>query len=677
MNCSLQLVEKVAADVFFGRISGVKKQNMWIKFYKLLFTVMILVSGFESSASSREQQRQAFLQAEISVIEGANEDFSVISKGLESYPLYPYLEYQWLSQHLDKKAQIQVFLRKNKSSRYARKLRQQWLTYLYKHQDWKDFVNYYKTSKSRYKQCRYQWARYQLNYKTKALSATKKIWLTGRSLPKVCDPLLAKFTHSSFLTQELIWQRFELAVKARKVKLAIYLSKQLINAEAKKNASQWLKLVKNPDLIAKSQFLQAVSATQQADMIVYAMQRLISNNVDNALSSWEGNKAEYKLSEAKQNKIERSIALQLAFNKSDLAYTQFSKLSKLDAVTRIWSVRAALIEHNWVHVQDALDKLSNQEKQQERWKYWQARTFFQTRQEKKGLAIFSELAKERSYYGFIAADYLHQAYQLDDKPIQVDEQKRAALLSTKTFEMIKEFRLIQLEEEAQLNWWDALRSLKGSDVLIAAKIAQQWKWHKLAILTVAQEKNWGDVALRFPIDFAEKIQTNAQLQELDQSIIYGLVRRESMFDVKAQSPVGALGLMQIMPGTGKQIAKEIKAPWKSTSVLLEAQTNIKFGAYYYKQMLNEFGGHFALAAAAYNAGPHRVNKWIDIDRDYAADIWIETIPFKETRAYVSAVLTYALVYQSLLGTGELLMADFMGDILAKKPANANLVAVKK
>ncbi|NOQ13434.1 MAG: transglycosylase SLT domain-containing protein [Methyloprofundus sp.] len=648
--------------------------NMWIKFCRLLFTVVILIAGLESSANTREQQRQAFLQAEGRM---TAEDFSLISKGLEDYPLYPYLEYQWLSQHLDKKVQIRDFLRNNKSSRYARKLRQQWLAYLYKHQNWNDFVAYYQTSRSKSGQCRYQWARYQLNYKTKALTETKKIWLTGRSLPKVCDPLLEKFSSSSFLTQALIWQRFELAIKARKLKLATYLSKKLSTAETKRNASQWLKLVKNPALVVSSQSLQGVSRTQQADMFVYAMKRLISKDVDDARLIWELKKSRYQMTQAQQDKVERSIALQLAFNKSDQAYAQFSQLTKLDATTRIWAVRAALIENNWAHVQDALNNLSTQEKQKQRWKYWQARTFLQTKQESKGRAIFAELAKERSYYGYIAADYLQQEYRLENKPIQIDEGKRSALLATKTFAMIQEFRFLKLEKEAQLSWWDALRGRKGSDLLIAAKIAQQWKWHKMAILTVAQAKHWDDVDLRFPIDFADKIQQNAQLQKLDQAIIYGLVRRESMFDEKAQSPVGALGLMQVMPRTGKQIAREIKFPWRSKSALLEAPTNIKFGAYYYKQMLDKFDGHYALAAAAYNAGPHRVIKWTDIKRDYAADVWVETIPFKETRAYVSAVLTYALIYQRQLGTGKLLMADFMRDIQPEKMASAHLLAEKK
>jgi len=487
---------------------------------------------------------------------------------------------------------------------------------------------------------------------------------------------LEKFSSSAFLSQKLIWQRFELAIKARQIKLATFLAKKLTGRKSKNSASLWLRLAKNPDLIAQSSFLREVPYKQQSDMLVYAMPRLISRDVDNALHLWEINKPVYQLTPQQIDKINRGIALQLAFNKSELAYSWFKKINVDDATTRIWAVRAALIEKNWLHVQQALDKLSTQEKQQQRWKYWQGRTFVKTSQESRGIEIFTGLAKERSYYGFLAADYLQQDYLFENKPIQVDEQKKNSLLATETFKLNSEFRELQRDENAQLNRWDALRGAKGNTLLTAAKIAQQWKWHKLAILTVARAKNWDDVSLRFPVDYAEKIHENALLQGLDQSIVYGLVRRESMFDELAQSPVGALGLMQIMPRTGRQIARELKVPWRSKSILLEAPLNIQFGAYYYKQVLDKFSGHFALAAAAYNAGPDRVNKWLDIEGAYAADVWIETIPFKETRAYVSAVLTYALIYQSRLGKGDLMMTDFMREISPKKPLDADLLTEK-
>ena len=118
--------------------------------------------------------------------------------------------------------------------------------------------------------------------------------------------------------------------------------------------------------------------------------------------------------------------MQLAFNKSELAYARFNQLTKLDATTRLWAVRAALIEHNWQHVDQALGNLSAKEKKQERWRYWQAKALLETNQREKGLAIFKQLANERSYYGFLAADFLQQDYALGNKPIQLNERNHSA-----------------------------------------------------------------------------------------------------------------------------------------------------------------------------------------------------------------------------------------------------------
>ncbi|WP_428354066.1 transglycosylase SLT domain-containing protein [Methyloprofundus sp.] len=631
--------------------------------YQLL-VLLLLVGSFPSFAGVLEQQRIDFVQAEHMIATGDERGYAAISAGLESYPLYFYLQYQWLSKHLSQDQKILNFLNNGKQSLYTRKLRRKWLAYLYKRGRWDTFVAHYKSSKRKSMQCRYNWAEYQRNHKTQALTATQKIWLTGSSLPKDCDLLLKKFTQSEFLTQTLIWQRFLLAAKARQYKLATYLSKKLESASARSKADKWLKLVKNPKLIEQAGFLQGLAKTQQADMFTYAMKKMVSADVDNAVQFWDTQGESYVLSAAQTHNIERAIALQLAFNKSAKAYSRFNLLTSLDGTTRLWAVRAALIEHNWEHVNQALQNLSVSEKRQERWRYWQAKALLETNQRDKGLAIFKQLAEERSYYGFLAADYLQQEYALVNKPIKINAQLQSRLLAKEKFSIVREFRELEMQKEAQQFWWEAVRNLQGDELLNAAKIAQQWHWHRLAILTVARAKHWDDVELRFPIDYAEKIQQNAQIHQLDTSIIYALIRRESMFDPKAGSPVGAMGLMQIMPGTGKQIAKEMNYPWRSKMVLLQPSLNLKFGAYYYKQMLDKFDGHFALAAAAYNAGPHNVTKWLRIDRDYAADIWIETIPYKETRAYVAAVLTYALIYQNRIQSGDVRMRDFMRDIRA-------------
>jgi soluble lytic murein transglycosylase len=275
----------------------IRKRDMCRKFQKVL--VLFLFSGFfQSYASVLEQQRLDFLQAEQMIAAGDEPGYVAISSGLETYPLNFYLQYQWLRLHLDQDKQILNFLNNSNQSLYARKLRRKWLAYLYKHGKWNTFVANYRPSKSKVMQCRYNWAEYQGNYKTKALTATQKIWLTSASLPKACDPLLNKFTQSSFLTQKLVWQRFMLAAKARQYNLATYLSKKLSSAGDRKKSALWLKLIKNPQLISQADFFQGGAKSQQAEMFTYAMKRLVSADVESAARLWDTQSSAFKLSAA-------------------------------------------------------------------------------------------------------------------------------------------------------------------------------------------------------------------------------------------------------------------------------------------------------------------------------------------------------------------------------------------
>jgi soluble lytic murein transglycosylase len=139
-----------------------------------------------------------------------------------------------------------------------------------------------------------------------------------------------------------------------------------------------------------------------------------------------------------------------------------------------------------------------------------------------------------------------------------------------------------------------------------------------------------------------------------------------MLDKNAHSAVGARGLMQIMPKTGQQIAHELNEQWLSDMNLFNADTNLRYGTYYFKKLLNRFNGHFALAIAAYNAGPGNVAKWLPIDKTVPADIWMETIPFKETRKYVSSVLSYTMIYQQRLQSGALKIKELLWDVIPTK-----------
>ncbi len=256
---------------------------------------------------------------------------------------------------------------------------------------------------------------------------------------------------------------------------------------------------------------------------------------------------------------------------------------------------------------------------------------------------------------------MNSEYQLSNNPLDVTAEEIENIKNRKAFRVAFEFMALDRDNDAKLQWWHALRQLDKDAYPAAAKLAQQWQWDEIAIFTIAKVKQWDDIEMRFPLSYSDKIHENAIQQNLNPVILFGLVRRESAFNKDAHSPVGARGLMQIMPQTGRQIAKDLNERWSGKNDLYNPVKNLKYGSYYYQKLLNQFDGHYALALAAYNAGPNRVKKWLP-DESIPADIWIETIPYRETRDYVTSVLVYALIYQQRIQSNELSMNDLTREV---------------
>ena len=153
---------------------------------------------------------------------------------------------------------------------------------------------------------------------------------------------------------------------------------------------------------------------------------------------------------------------------------------------------------------------------------------------------------------------------------------------------------------------------------------------------------WG---LRFPQPFDNLVYANANKFSLRPEYVYGVMRQESAFNSAARSHAGASGLMQLMPATAKEVAQSLRKSAPSRSALLQPKLNVELGSKYLRLMLDQYGNQQVLATAAYNAGPHRVKRWLPEDKHMPADIWVDTIPFNETRKYVRKVMAYSTVYE--------------------------------
>ena len=629
-----------------------------IAVFFLIFLLPLQVVG--ASGATLLEQRAIFTQAEKLMNKKDERLFLKQAESIKNYLLYPYLQYQWLVKNLNQTSKIQDFLRIYSDTRYAGLLRRQWLTHLAKKADWARFVKYYQPSKNTKLQCQYHWAKYRSGAKQEALKGAKLLWVVGKSQPSQCDAIFNKLKKSSHFTQELLWQRFAAALVKRNVKLAQYVQK-LMGKKDRQKANLWLKVHSKPSLVEKSGVVKQ-QYSQSGLIFAHGVRRLARKDIDRALDIWDRRKSSFTIDSKIAQSLEQKLAMTLVLSRDERAFSRLNKLTAPDETAKEWRVRAALRLQNWPYVKESIAKLSQELQEKEIWRYWLARALDKTGQAVEANKYFTHLSKERSFYGYLSADRLNKDYLLADSPIQATEQELNQFKQKTDFRVVAELLEIDRTLEAKRQWWYSIKKLSKSDILLAAKYAQQIDWVKESIFTIAKAKYWDDVSLRFPRFFEKQVHDNAKLQKLNPAVIFGLIRQESVFDKNAKSRVGARGLMQIMPKTGQYIARKLKRKWRGKNSLLNPNTNIKYGAYYYKHLLDKFNGHYALAAAAYNAGPHRVNRWLPEKGSLAADIWVETIPFKETRGYVSAVMMYSLIYQRQLKMDGLTMGDLMHEV---------------
>ncbi len=623
---------------------------------------MVLIGGNVHAALSEQSlsiMRKTFLQAESYVEQNRDLDFQALADTLKEYPLYPYLQYQWLSKHLDDHAAVLTFLHDYPASRYTSILHNQWLLNLGKNQNWALLLQNYYPNQNTELQCYFALARYHLGERQAALDSAKQWWTSGESLPLACDGLFMLLQASPDFSPDWVWQRFRNALTQNRPRLAAQMLTMLA-AEYQSRAETWLKLHEQPALVAQPGAWRQ-NDPQAEGLFVHAIIRWMDKDPDAALPVWDAEKHKFQIPPDKLLETEKRLGMELAFRRDPRAYQRLSSYTGEDASAREWRVRAALAGQNWQEAIIAIQALALQQQAEDKWQYWLARALNETGQNAQAVSIYQQIAKNRSFHAFLAAERLQQPINLNHVPLPVTTEESQSLAGQHEFLAVSELRAIDRKPEAVRQWWHAVAEFDARQLQTAAKLAQDWDWPSIAIFTLAKANVWDDLVLRFPLNYRPDVEAAAERQALDPALIFALIRQESAFNAYAGSSAGALGLMQLMPKTARQVADELKENWTNDYNLYIPQLNIKLGSYYFKKLFNQYEGNIALASAAYNAGALKVKSWLP-SRTMPADIWIETIPYKETRGYVASVVMYAMIYQQRLNRNNLKMKDLLGDI---------------
>jgi len=283
------------------------------------------------------------------------------------------------------------------------------------------------------------------------------------------------------------------------------------------------------------------------------------------------------------------------------------------------------------------------------WQYWRARALEQLGRDDEALGAYRRAARERNFHGFLAADRLGQPYRIGHEPLSVPATLEERVADIPAIQRMRELVLLERFIEARREWSHMINDLSTEEQEAAARLFADWGWHDRAIFTVARARNWGDIDLRFPLAFTDLILDGARSQDIDPAWAMAIARQESAFLHDVRSSAGALGIMQIMPATGRSVAGAAGVQIRNDNDILNPANNTRLGTYYLRRNLDGFGGHSMLSTAAYNAGAHRVRSWLPEAGRIDPDIWAELIPFHETRDYVQRVFAYRIIYAVRLG----------------------------
>lgn len=614
--------------------------------------MLLLLPSQQINAATDEaalgQQRTLFQNASDALKNGRMEQYRELAPQLQEYPLYPYLEYWQITRDLDKSdsSTINRFIKKYSDTPLANRLNSKWLERLSREQQWPQLIAFYTPGDSLEHQCNYRYALYKMGDSESAFKALDTIWLTGNPLPDSCDPLITAWRNAGFIDQADSWKRLVLLMQNGKVYEARALEPYL-SSEQQRWAALWHDVHLRPETLITNPQLKENTPINRT-IIAYGMERLTRRNPTMAAESWRKLATTYTFDKSDLDKVESDIALTLARAKAPDAMQWLNGLGSSDnAAIREWRVLTAINTGNWSDALSWIKQLTTAEQNNERWQYWRGRAYEATGNPEQARHSFTAAAKNRDYYGFMAADRIGVPYEFEHRTLKFPEEELVATRQLPTIQRTREFYAMGDVSNARREWYYLTQQADTDTLLKAARVAHEWGWHDRAIFTLMRANYMDELEIRFPTAYREEVMKHAGIQKIDPAWAYAIIRQESAFASDAVSPKGAMGLMQIMPDTGKTIAKTLSTHLSSTTQLLDSNTNIRFGISYLNTVFNRFDQNTALASAAYNAGSYRVKSWLPSEK-IATDLWIENIPYKETRNYVKQVLAFATIYDDRL-----------------------------
>ncbi len=494
-------------------------------------------------------------------------------------------------------------------------------------------------------------------------SDVQAMWRSsGKSLPNDCDAPFTQLAAQNALSDALRWERIELAAGEGQAAVIRSIARGLPAGDAAQ-ANAYAAYIDTPSGDVGSWPKNARSRLVASR----ALAKLAKSAPDRAEALLPGIAQTLGLNEEERGRVLYQIALWSVASYLPESARRLAAVpnSAYDATLREWQAREAMARSDWRGALAAIRRMDATQRGDSRWLYFAARTSDLTGDTAGAKALYRQAALKPDFHGFLAADKLEQPYVLCPWQPTVAQTSKQTIARDPA--IVRALQLFALDRKgwAQREWDDALARYSDEQRRIAVEVAQDNGWFDRGVFGLVNVggKRYPEETrlyqLRFPLHHDATIRREAARNNLDPAWIAAEIRAESVFDPNARSSADARGLMQVVPGTGAEVARKLGLPWGGGQSLYDADTNITLGSAYLRQLMDKYGGQPYQVMAGYNAGPAPLGRWMSQRPAMDADFWIETISYKETREYVARVLSFSTVYDWRLNGNALRLSDRM------------------
>jgi soluble lytic murein transglycosylase len=606
----------------------------------------------ERDAAVRAQFRAAYEAAAVGI---ETED----DAALRDYVLYPYLRAARIERALarvqgaawdESDAAAAALVAEHGDAPLARALRRAWLASLARRESWQAFLEHYRANVATPAlECQQLNARIALQDTDGLAARIRERWLTGSRLPGECEPAFQWLRAQRELPAELVAARVELLLDNGQASFARTIAARLPR-EAAAPLLERAQFIESP-AHSLDELLRDANRGVPAELVLEAWSRLSRNAPREALARYE-DLAERVPTRVDQGQLALALAKGLAWDRRPEALRFFARVphEALDATGREWWARAALWAGEWDAVRAAIGTMTAAEQADWPWLYWAARAAEEQGEPETARALYSATLSGDNYYSAMAAARLDERVVPRLEPIPLEAARIDAIAKLDAFRRARELTLVGLRDLATAEWQHGYALLPEGDRLQAIHVAARFELHDVAVALASAHGRYNDYALLYPRPYAAEVASAVSKTDVDAPVLYAVLRQESLFRPDAASSAGALGVAQLTQATARETARRWSLPAPTRADLFDPAINITIGAARVAELLRRFDMQLPVALGAYNAGEAAAARWLP-SRVVDSDVWIENIPYNETRAYVRRVLWHSLVFR-WLETGQ-------------------------